>query len=274
MSFTVPPWESGRHDRLQLGRRQRLAHLQGPSVNPTQIQYTYTKSGGSTSNDRLMRHQNSATSTDASYAYDAAGQRTESTVTTAGVTTTTDFAYDGLTLLKLAATQGSTTWRIDYLYDEDGTPYEGIYRASDAPATPIPFTIVTNAHGDVLELLDGNGDAFASYRYDLWGSPLAAGTTTQVTSPIDPSTAANIVSRQMLRYAGYAYDSGSSLYYCSSRYYDPATRQFTTSDSAKADGEESAYQYCGGDPVRNVDPSGSVTHEILFPSLGHLGGKD
>jgi hypothetical protein len=31
---------------------------------------------------------------------------------------------------------------------------------------------------------------------------------------------------------------------------------FTTKDPAKADGEESAYQYCGGDPVGKTDPSG------------------
>ena len=60
----------------------------------------------------------------------------------------------------------------------------------------------------------------------------------------------------MLRYAGYVYDSESGLYYCSARYYDPATRQFTTADSAKADGEESAYQYCADNPVQNTDPSG------------------
>ena len=46
------------------------------------------------------------------------------------------------------------------------------------------------------------------------------------------------------------------LYYCSARYYDPATRQWTTADSAKADGEESAYQYCGGNPVVGTDDSG------------------
>jgi hypothetical protein len=32
--------------------------------------------------------------------------------------------------------------------------------------------------------------------------------------------------------------------------------QFLTKDPARADGEESAYQYCGGDPVGKVDPSG------------------
>lgn len=35
----------------------------------------------------------------------------------------------------------------------------------------------------------------------------------------------------------------SALYYCSARYYDPATPQWTTGDPAKADGEESAHQY-------------------------------
>ncbi len=39
---------------------------------------------------------------------------------------------------------------------------------------------------------------------------------------------ANVASRQALRYASYAYDSESGLYYCSARYYDPATRQFTS----------------------------------------------
>lgn len=60
----------------------------------------------------------------------------------------------------------------------------------------------------------------------------------------------------MLRYASYAFDGESGLYYCSARYYDPATRQWTTGDPAKADGEESAYQYCGGDPIARFDPNG------------------
>ena len=66
----------------------------------------------------------------------------------------------------------------------------------------------------------------------------------------------------MLRYAGYVYDSESGLYYCTARYYDPATRQWTTADSAKADGEESAYQYCGGDPVGSRDPEGDKRLDV------------
>ena len=44
---------------------------------------------------------------------------------------------------------------------------------------------------------------------------------------------------------------------------DPATASFITKDPAKADGEESAYQYCGGDPVGKVDPSGEVSLKTL-----------
>jgi RHS repeat-associated protein len=46
------------------------------------------------------------------------------------------------------------------------------------------------------------------------------------------------------------------LYYCSQRYYDPATCQWISADPAQADGEESAYQYCGGDPIGRTDPTG------------------
>jgi RHS repeat-associated protein len=65
-----------------------------------------------------------------------------------------------------------------------------------------------------------------------------------------------IASRQPLRYASYTFDEQSGLYYCSQRYYDPAVAAFISKDPARADGEESAYQYCGGDPVGKTDPSG------------------
>ncbi|MDP2234306.1 MAG: RHS repeat-associated core domain-containing protein, partial [Actinomycetota bacterium] len=58
--------------------------------------------------------------------------------------------------------------------------------------------------------------------------------------------AANISQRNVLRYAGYCYDEVSGLYYLSQRYYDPATACFVSKDPARADGEESAYQYCAG----------------------------
>ena len=104
---------------------------QGPSGNPSQIQYAYNAQG------RMSSYSNSATSTSATYSYDAAGQRTKSAVTVAGVTTTTSWVYDGLTLMSLSATQGSSSWRIDYLYDEEGNPYGGVYRSPATSTSPV-----------------------------------------------------------------------------------------------------------------------------------------
>jgi RHS repeat-associated protein len=66
--------------------------------------------------------------------------------------------------------------------------------------------------------------------------------------------AADIAARQPLRYAGYVFDVESGLYYCSQRYYDPSTCQFLSKDPARADGEQTAYGYCGGEPVGSVNP--------------------
>ena len=250
----------------------------GTQVTPgaTQLQSSWTRTWStpgatgtsaatkSASND-WVAHQvalKPAAST-ASYAYDAAGQRRQSTVSVAGVTTTTNYFYDDITLMGLSATQGSSSWRVDYLRDEEGTPYGGVYRSPATSTSPTYFTTITDSHGDVCELLDANGNAFAAYHYDAWGLPqgsgsYATGIWTQATSDgvINATLAGQIASRQVLGYASYAHDAESGLYYCSARYYDPGTRQWTTADSAKADGEESAYEYCNGKPINHQDPSG------------------
>jgi len=224
---------------------------QGPSDASQPVTYAYTASG------RLATYGDATRSLTATYSYDAAGQRTRAVVTQSGTTTTTDYRYDGLTLLGFTVTQGSASWRLDYLYDETGSLYGGIYRDPATSATATVFGLLATDRGDVVALLDVSGNAFCAYRYDAWGVPTA--TTTQATGLINSTLAANIAARQLLRYASYCYDSESALYYCSARSYDPATRQWISSDPAEADGEESAFQYCGGEPVGGVDPTGEET---------------
>jgi len=155
---------------------------------------------------------------------------------------------------------------------EDAALWGSVYRSPAGSTSPTFFSLVTTDRGDVAELCDANGAAFCAYRYDAWGLPQGAGTYatgiwTQSTSLITSTLAGEIASRQVLRYASYAWDAESALYYCSARSYDPATRQWTTGDPAKADGEESADQYCGG-PVGGVDPSGQASRVFRWPDSG------
>jgi RHS repeat-associated protein len=188
----------------------------------------------------------------ASFVYDAAGQRTRSVVTTGGVATTTDFTYEGLRLLGTSATRGAANWSLDYLYDERGAVFAGVYASSES--TTVPFLMVTTDRGDVRELIDQGGAAFAHYSYDAYGRPTEL--VARGTSRVSTATAQAIATRQPLRYASYAWDEATSLYHLNQRYYDPQVAAFISRDPARADGEESAYQYCAGDPVGKVDPSG------------------
>jgi RHS repeat-associated protein len=246
--------------------QSRWRTVQAPTDNesdPNRTTFSYTGTGRLA---QYIEYANNVESLRADYTYDAQGQRTRSVVSTAGLVTTTDYAYEGLTLHSLKATQtggaSPKSWSVSYLYDESGDLYGGLYRDPAETSTPVFFGVVTTDRGDVVELLDANGSPFAAYRYDAWGNPqgtgnLATGIWTQTTSLItDPALAADIATRQVLRYATYCYDAENGMYYLSARHYDPGTRQFLSKDLSRNDGEESAYQYCAGNPVKNVDPTG------------------
>jgi RHS repeat-associated protein len=222
--------------------------------------YTFDDAG------RLERIVGSgASSVAATMTYDANGQRIRSLITAAGATTDTRYLYEGICLHALCATSTNAagsitaTWALNYLYDGDGALYGALYRASDVPA-PVLVGMVTTDRGDVVELTDEAGAVFARYNYGVWGA--AKPVTTAATSRIDAATAGRIASRQVLGYAGCCYDAPMGLFYLSARYYDPTTRQFLSKDPEDADGEQSSYQYCGGDPVGKSDPSGEAAEEV------------
>ena len=238
-STTVFGWDAARGWRTS----------QGPPADPDLRRFAYTEAG------RLSRFEDDGSGTVATYAYDAYGQRTSSVVTENTAATTTRYTYEGLTLLRLDASrvEGSTTatWSVTYLTDSESRPYAGVYESG---TTRLALGIVTTDRGDVRELTNSAGVPFAFYGHDAYGNPTT--TLARAVTGIAANLAAAIAERNILRYAGYAYDAHSGLYYCSLRYYDPQTASFITKDPAKADGEESPYQYCGGDPVGKTDPSG------------------
>jgi len=234
---------------------------QGPTSNPNSVRFAYTGTG------RLASYDTSA-GVHATFTYDAAGQRTKSVATNAGVTTTTNYTYDGLSLLNLSAATGTESWSLTYLYDAAGRPYAARY--SDGALTTT-ILLLTTDRGDVVELMDASGNPFAAYRYDAYGNPTS--TSWRGAGAITSVEAQKIAQRQVLRYAGYAYDDFSGLYYCSARYYEPATCQFTSKDPAKADDEESGYQYASGDPVGQVDFTGRASMGVNHTRTNNIGSR-
>ncbi|MGI6712263.1 MAG: RHS repeat domain-containing protein [Bacillota bacterium] len=77
------------------------------------------------------------------------------------------------------------------------------------------YYYIYNGHGDVVQVLNANGNIVNSYTYDEWGNILSK--TEQISNPI--------------RYAGEYYDEESGLYYLRARYYDPAIGRFISEDS-------------------------------------------
>jgi RHS repeat-associated protein len=217
---------------------------------------TYSWSGA----DRLTgytldRGRDGSVDVTATYFYDASGQRTSSVVASAGVVTTSTYVWEGISLARLCSTTAGQTTTLSYVMDEAGDP---MALSVSLPGTTTVYTLPvwTDGHGDVVKVCDMNGITVARWTYDPYGRPLGA--TIASTTLVPYTVAQAVAALQPLRYAGYVWDSESGLYYCSQRYFDPQSAQFISRDAIGADAQESAYQYCGGDPVGKTDKTGMI----------------
>ena len=151
---------------------------------------------------------------------------------------TVSYSYiyaDGQLQQEKVTTNGKTE-TYTFFYDSTGKPY-----AMQVNGTT--YYYVTNLQGDVMGLVDTNGNTVASYTYGPYGKLLTA-------------TGA-LAEKNPLRYRGYYYDSESGLYYLQSRYYDPATRRFINADSYSSTGQgligHNMFAYCLNNPVDMSD---------------------
>lgn len=144
----------------------------------------------------------------------------------------------------------------NFFYDNSGTPY-----AMQVDGTT--YYYITNLQGDVMELVDANGNTVASYTYSPYGKVLTAEGALAETNP--------------LRYRGYYYDSESGLYYLQSRYYDPNTGRFINADSYAGTGQGvlgyNMFAYCNNNPIIAADPDGRWLHLVIGAVVGaSIGG--
>lgn len=101
-----------------------------------------------------------------------------------------------------------------------------------------------NAHGDIVNITDADGEVIKSYTYDAFG----------VERNISDSDT------NVFRYCGEYFDAETGTIYLRARYYNPTTGRFISRDSfagRKSDPLSlNLYTYCRNNPIRYVDPIG------------------
>ena len=155
-----------------------------------------------------------------------------------------------------------------FTYDANGTPLTVTFdyacfmdeRTYDETAgaflddAEIDYTIsdtyyyITNIQGDVIELLNADGESAGYYRYDTWGYD------------IDLDGNAEIIYYNPLRYRGYFQDPVTGYYYLQTRFYDASVGRFISPDKYVSTGQGlhgyNMFAYCNNNPVMLYDQYG------------------
>ena len=169
--------------------------------------------------------------------YNYAGLRTQKTANG----TTSNYSYDGDSVLTQSDTSNATTVKYDY-------------GAEQLLSLKPQSTARQYYHNDVLGsttlLTNTLGVQQASYQYDAWGN--SRGETGS--------------SDNVFGFTGHEKDTETGLYYFKARYYDPDTARFLNQDSYLGDVDTPPslhrYLYAYGNPTVWVDLDGHEAREI------------
>ena len=125
-----------------------------------------------------------------------------------------------------------------------------------------------NHQGDIIGIINADGNTVVSYVYDSWGNQLSC----------SGSLANTLGSSNPLRYRSYIYDSETGLYYLQNRYYNPVWGRFLNSDTFYGEAgvllTHNMFSYCYNNPVNTSDPSGNWPPDWLIDFLKNTLGID
>ena len=184
------------------------------------------------------------------FGYDASGLRTWRIVNE----DYTEYTYIGTTLVS----QDTDGEIINFSYTASGAPYGFTLNGTS-------YFYLLNLQGDIIGIYDSNGNIVVQYVYDSWGKLIS----------ITGSLADTVGVKNPLRYRGYYYDTLSGLYYLQSRYYDPETGRFISSDTLLIAGNDTIqgtnlFAYCYNNPIMYSDPTGRAAEKYCNKALVDL----
>jgi RHS repeat-associated protein len=162
-------------------------------------------------------------------------------------TITTNYILDGDRVLVENRSNGITLY---FTYDVDGSLLSMNYNGNE-------YFYITNAQGDIIEMVNIYGNSVVKYKYDAWGNIIS-------------QTGGNLADINPYRYRGYRYDVETGLYYLQSRYYDPTIGRFISADGLIGEigslQTHNMYAYCVNNPVMMVDPNGNFAW-LIFAAI-------
>ena len=177
-----------------------------------------------------------------SFKYDHNGLRTQKEVTKNGTTVTSDYVLHGKLITHM--TVGSD--KLHFFYDAQSRPAKVNFNGE-------MYVYVLNLQGDIVGILDKDGNLVVEYKYDAWGKPLST----------TGNMAATLGKCNPFRYRGYVYDEEIGLYYLRSRYYSSQFNRFLIPDlSMRLFGDTrnaNLYMYCKNNPTLFNDLDGKTS---------------
>ena len=178
----------------------------------------------------------------AEFVYNADGLRVQKTVN--GVAT--KYTLHGKNVVHM--TSGAD--ELHFFYDAQNRPAVVVYNG-------VPYAYVKSLQGDIVAILDENGNAVVSYGYDAWGAPLwCTGERAETLGKVQP-----------FRYRGYVFDEETGLYYLKSRYFNSAICRFISSDvffeKINSANSQNIYTYCHNEPVVKYDKNGNASDSCI-----------
>ena len=237
---TTTPLETVTYEYGDANWRDKLTAVNGSTIRYDAIgnplndgTWTYTWQNGR----QLQKMQKAGVT--AEFVYNADGLRVQKTVN--GVAT--KYTLHGKNIVHMT----SGTDELHFFYDAQNRPAVVVYNGT-------AYAYVKSLQGDIVAILDENGNTVVSYGYDAWGALLwCTGELAETLGKVQP-----------FRYRGYALDEETELYYNQSRFYNPSIARFITADttgvltaSLKSLTEKNLFAYCDNNPVMRKDIDGA-----------------